>query len=220
MTIKFSRLVKKRWPIKIRYDNDIIFIEVASVDKHLVMKIVAQLFQDCPAAILSQYMDTRIWDIGEKSQFINNLREKYPIEIFLASDYTTATPPDSGSKIFALNIYGKMNPEILDCTTNFGTSNLPNILYGIMQQPDDWRGELSSWNSLILKWFNLELEKNDQIIGLIERMKYIAINIDGNLFFCFTKIAPLNKFLKIMSQILKQHGYYIDLKLTPMGRDN
>jgi hypothetical protein len=217
MKVKFPAM--KKWSIGLGYDGAIIIVEVSSINKLQVIEIVTQLFQECDNIILSQYVDTQRWDFGSKDQFINELRAKHSIDVHLGTDYINFASPEEGSTKFTVNLFGKVDSAILDRSTNFGTSNLSSIFYGITHKLNDWLKELPQWNNLILRWFKLELENNDLIVDFINNMGYLVINIDGNLMFCFTQVSSLNRLLRIIKQTAKKQNYYIDLKLNSLHKE-
>jgi hypothetical protein len=212
---------KKKWRIAIRYSKKVIYVEVWSdIYKEELHEIFAQMFKDCRFQILSQFIDSRIYDIGDRASFIKSIKSKYSVDAWLMSDYIEGWEPLIASRTFVVNVAGILDKNLLDETFNFGTRNLSNIFYGINDENENWKDELLNWNKSVLSWFNLEKNSEEAFGMLINKIGPIELTIDGRPFFCITEVTHLNKLLRIIKHLSKENGYTLEAKIMDIsGKD-
>jgi hypothetical protein len=220
MTKKHYFFFKKKWPIVLRYNNRMLYIQVSpDVGIQIVLEMFKQIYEDYKLMMFSQYIDTRICDVGDKQIFINRIEDMYPVKVSLTTNYSEGAKPSESARSFVVNIAGSLEINLLQELIKFDMQNLSYILYGSGSKIDDWQDKLLKWNDLIVKWFRLQLEEN-KIVELVNEIGPIALSIDGNVFICITQISQLNRLFTILNQLSNKHGYLLNIKIRTMNRKN
>jgi hypothetical protein len=215
MKFKKFQFFKKKWLVNIRISEKILWIEItdAVVNPEIFRRIIYEMYKDYDAILLSQFIDTQQWHIGNRSEFVEKLKQKYSAEIFLTKSYTDSSSVTDDDSTLVLNTAGLLNRNFLSDVIGFGMTNLPNIIYRLGPIPNNWSSELSErWNGLIVKWFDLNIdETNAELINLVEQTGPIELTIDGHVNFIFTRIDHLHKLLKILRAIAKENDFLLSL---------
>jgi hypothetical protein len=215
MKTKRFQLFKKKWPVIIRPNEKMVFIGITHVtDSPIFERIIYEMYRDDGTILLSQYVDTDQWSKENWPQFINELRQKYHLDVNLTKSYTDLDKATDDFSTFILNIAGSLKDDFLPQAMGFGMTNLPHIVYGPKSIPDNWQVELSKWNGVMVQWFNLKMDSNDErFINLIEQTGPIGLTSDGDLCFCITRLEHFNKLLKIISNISEEDNFSLELKV-------
>jgi hypothetical protein len=205
---------KKRWPLTIRYDDKMVFVEIFNrEDRNIVIKVLDEMCKNCEEIVLSQFVDSEIWSREKVSLLTKEIIQEQSTEVTYTNEFG-GVEIDTISTNLVINLAGKLNYGLLQKTIHFGMHNPSNIVFGLGKKITDWKKKIPQWNQLVMKWFNLEVQDGDeQFFELVDSTEFIALTIDGNLFFCLTRIASLNSLFRIISQLSAQSEYKLEIAL-------
>lgn len=214
MAFKFLWSRNRKWPVRIIYDEKVIFVEILNrLNRDPLIQVLDSMCRQFDTVILSQFVNPEIWTPRATSSLVNLVQEENASEIkylhLLGEAEINAKFP-----LMQINIAGKLTRDMWQRILHMGMNNLSNIIFGLRESVDDWAVEISRRNQIVIDWFNLKIRSNDrQFINLVDESEFIGMAIDGDLFFCFSRIKNLNNLLDIIDGISEKNNYVLELSI-------
>jgi hypothetical protein len=213
--MRHFQLVTRKWMVNLSHSPHVVCIEVTDqVPSATFRRVIRSVYSNFRFLVLSQYVDSGQWRIGDKTKFLATLVEKHDAEVTPTATFQEATPIQESSPIFIMHIRGRPDLTLLNDAMRFGMTSLSNIVYGANQMPADWLTDLLKWNAEILSWFQQKTSiRTPELIDLIGGLGIVAMTIDGHLCFFFEQLYYLDTVLSILQQVAEERQ--IQLVITP-----
>ena len=217
-----TNLIKKmrKWRIDIAYTKKTIWVQIfTDVNRKMIIDVVEQAFESFEPIIISQYVDTRYPFFGnEYSRIVDEINQKKIFQVSKAVDFTDFNEPIDTTGSYVLNIFGKPDFDRLEKILHFGVLNMANVIYGFKNFPENWQIELLRLNNSVSKWFQLKLETDsDEFVELVNKVGLLEVAIDGNMFFCTTRVRYLSKLLHIIKKLSDQNHHSLKVDIASIG---
>ena len=175
----------KEWVVYIDKGNTICIIEVT--DEHLnnptriLINLLKLAFEGYNYIHVEQKIDERQWGIKNRQEFITKLYDDdIIIQHSLQKDFCDSSIPLKEDRIYIINASGVKDGILNKKLVDFGTFNLPNIIYGLHSLSQFSFHEQNIWSNNVYKWFKL-LSSKDELYTIINKTNLLVCTIDGHI---------------------------------------
>lgn len=201
----------KTWCINIRQMVGFVWVEITDppfmwVDlQDMYIDLLDRIFQRYKVVALSQKVDERQWNIGDREQFVNKIRQKLSMRATITADYGEPHPPKQTDDCFVIHTVGAFDRSLFQEVIRFGMVELPNITYGLTSIPEVWPLEIFEWNKIFISWFRLKASSS-ALLRIIEQVDLLCFTIDGHLSFGLPEGSELERILASVVELAHERS--------------
>ncbi len=211
------QLFGRKWPVRIAATPGCLLAEVTDeVDTWVFCDMLWQMFQGCPAIVISQAVDGSLLRVEGPSQFLERIAGEHGVEVLVTSGYAERELPNLSARTFVISVRGRPSLRLFEDVVRFGGAGLVNVVYGVGAASRDWREKLLRWNTLVLDRFNLVPGSDaSSLASLLDSAQPICITIDGHLFFCLADEEQWQRLQDILQATARSKNLRLEIRRDP-----
>lgn len=146
----------------------------------IYLALIDSLFNECPAIMLSQFIDEGQGMLADRDQVLSELHNSRRLKAAITEEYSSTIQPPDKNREYILHIYGKPSSEWLKKILVYGGASLSHIIYGVENMDDDWLKATVKRNQTFLKWYRFKIG-DIELLELREKVNILCWTSDSHL---------------------------------------